>query len=395
MTDLLAPVRRTSPVVAAVAGGLVAAGATQLLAVATALAGWFAAGGGRYGDTRDATRVGADAWLLAHGAGLHLDGAAVTVLPLGLTVLVATVAYRAGRWVAASVALGPDPAELRAVLKAVAAMAAGYAAVTMVTSVLATHPRAETGLLRGVAGGFLLCALAGGTGLLVHSGQARVLLGRLPAWGRSVLTGAAVVALLLVAAAAFLVGGALLLDFGTAATVLSRLDTDGPAGLMYTLVGIGFVPNAVLLGCAYLLGPGFAVGSGTVVSPTSVVLGPLPAFPMLAALPDPGATPTWTGALVALPALLGLAGVALAFRRSGTDRLDHGAVRGLGAGLVAAFAVTLLVVLAGGAAGPGRMAGVGADGAAVFLAAALSCGAGGVVGGVAGAWWSRRRTCEA
>src|SRR5690606_10186293 len=94
MTDLLSPARRTSapapgpgrsPVVAAVMAALVAAGSVLALAVAVALAGWFAADAGRYGDTRDASRVGADAWLLAHGAGITLDTAAVTVLPLGLT----------------------------------------------------------------------------------------------------------------------------------------------------------------------------------------------------------------------------------------------------------------------------------------------------------------------
>jgi hypothetical protein len=403
MTDLLDPVRRTppsplvdrgarSPVLAAVAGGLAAAGATLLLAVAAALAGWYAADAGRYGDTTDATRVGADAWLLAHGAGLDLDGAAVTVLPLGLTLLVALVVYRVAGWIAASADLGADAEGLPTVLRAVGVMATVYALVAMVTAVLATHPRAETDLLRALVGALVLSAVAGGAGLLVRSGQARVLVERLPASGRPVLTGAATVLLLLVAGAAFLVGGALLLDFGTAATVLSRLHADGPGGATFTLVGIGFVPNAVLLGGAYLLGPGFAVGTGTVVSPTAVVLGPLPSFPLLAALPDTGATPAWTTVLVAVPVVLSLVGIALAFRHSASRRLDHGALGGLAAGLLAAVLMTLLVTLAGGAVGPGRMADVGADGAATLLAATVSCGGGGLLGGAAGAWWSRRRT---
>jgi hypothetical protein len=401
MTDLLSPPRRTaatskrppgrSPVLSAVLGGLVASGSTVLVAVGVALAGWFGADAGRYGDTRDATRVGADAWLMAHGAGLRLDTATLTVVPLGLTVLCAAVTFRVGRRVASSAALGGDPAELRTVLSTAGVMATAYALVAMLAATLAVHPRAESDPVRALVGGFVLAAVAGGAGLLVRSGQARALAGRLPVWLRVVLTGGAAALLLHLAGAALLVAGALLRDFGTAATVLSRLHTDGPGGLMYTVVGVAFVPNAVLLGAAYLLGPGFAVGTGTVVSPAAVVLGPLPSFPLLAALPDPGATPPWATALIGVPVVLTAAGVALAVRKAGATRWDLAAVSGLGAGVLAALLLTLLVSLAGGAAGPGRMAVVGGDPWAVLLAAAVSCGGGGLVGGALGAWWARRR----
>ena len=70
-----------------------------------------------------------------------------------------------------------------------------------------------------------------------------------------------------------------MLDLGTAATVLSRLHADGPGSALYTVVVAMLAPNAALLGGSYLLGPGFAVGTASIVSPTTVVLGPLPAFP--------------------------------------------------------------------------------------------------------------------
>lgn len=404
MTDLLSPDRRStasapapgpgrSPVVAAVTAALGAAGTVLLLTVAVALAGWFAADAGRYGDTREASRVGVDAWLLAHGAGISLDGGPVTVVPLGLTLLCSVVLYRAGRWVARTAGLRSDPADLRVAVQATGTLATVYAVVAMLAAVVATHPRAEAGLLRALGGGFVLAVLAAGAGVLVGSGIAWALLRSAPAWGRAVLRGAAAATMLVLAGSAFLVAAALLVDFGTAANVLSRLHADGPAGLLYTLVGVAFVPNAVLLGTAYLLGPGFAVGTGTVVSPTAVVLGPLPSFPLLAALPDGGAaTPAWTTALVAVPVLASGLGAALALRRGGADRLDRGALWGLGTGLLTAVVLTVLVLVSGGAAGPGRMADVGADGPAVLLAAAVSCAGGGLVGGVAGTWWGRRRT---
>ena len=62
------------------------------------------------------------------------------------------------------------------------------------------------------------------------------------------------------------------------------------------------VPNAVAFTGSYLLGPGFAVGAQTLVSPAVVVLGPLPLFPLLAALPANAAPAAWTGLLLVLPA---------------------------------------------------------------------------------------------
>jgi hypothetical protein len=359
---------------------------------AVALAGWFAADAGRYGDTRDAMRVGADAWLLAHGAGLHLDTAEVTLLPLGITLLCLVVAYRAGRWAAATSSVGSAPEEFHTVLGGVGVQATVYAVVALVTAVLTSDPRAESDLLRALVGGFVLSLLAGGAGLLAGSGQARPLVTRMPAGLRAVLLGSVATLLLMLAAGSFLVTGALVTDFGTAATVLSRLHADGPGGLMYTVVGVSFVPNAVVLGGTYLLGPGFAVGAGTLVSPTAVVLGPVPAFPLLAALPADGETPSWTTALMGVPVLLAAVAVVLVVRVVPVERFEVGAVRGLCAGVFAALLFTVLATLAGGSAGPGRMQDVGAETWGTFLAGAVSLGAGGLVGGVLATWRSRRRS---
>jgi hypothetical protein len=406
MTDLISPAaRRTSPppggrlsgrplALTAVVGGVLSAGSTLLLAGAVALAGWFAADAGRYGDTRDAMRVGADAWLLAHGAGLRLDAATVTMLPLGLTVLCGYVSYRCGRWAAAISGARSAAGELRGVLGAAGLQATVYAVLALVTAVLAADPRAESGLMRALAGGLLLSLVAGGAGVLVGTGQARRLLATMPASARSVLAGAAATLLLMLAASSFLVAAALITDFGTAATVLSRLHADGPGGLMYTVVGVLFVPNAVVLGGTYLLGPGFALGTGTLVSPTMVMIGPVPAFPLLAALPGDGATPAWTTALLGVPVLLAAVAMVLVVRLVPVGRYDAGALRGLGAGLLAAVLLTLLATLAGGSAGPGRMADVGADTWSVLLAACVSLGGGGLVGGVLAAWRSRRRSAR-
>jgi len=136
--------------------------------------------------------------------------------------------------------------------------------------------------------------------------------------------------------------------------------------------------------------PGFAVGAHTLVSPTAVVLGPLPMFPLLAALPDDGATPGWTVGLLALPPLVAALAVFRTLLRYPTTRWDEAALRGVGAGLGCAVVFALLAVLAGGAVGPGRMTDVGPSAFQVLLHGIATFGIGGLLGGLLATW--RHRT---
>jgi len=384
-----APPLRPLALGAAVAG-LVASGAVLMACMALGLVGWFASDAGSHGDTKDAIRVGADGWLLAHGARLHLATGAVeatvTAVPLGLTLLCAYVAHRLGKWAARTSAV-EDPGTV--VLGSVV-MAGLYGVVALVTAVLAATATAESSLLRAFAGGFAVALVGGGSGILAGSGDVVDWRSRVPETVRAVLKGAFAAVLLLVAAASLLLGVALLLDFGSAANVLSRLHAEGSGGLLYTVLVAAVAPNAVLLSGSYLLGPGFAVGTGTLVSPSAVLLGPVPAFPLLAALPAEGTPPPWTDALVAVPVLAGAAAAVLVVRRFPVPELGTGAVRGLGSGVVGGALTTVLVGLAGGAVGPGRMAHIGAALVPTFVAATVAMGVGGLVGGVAATWWTRR-----
>jgi hypothetical protein len=376
-------------VVAGGVAGLLSAVLGLLVMAGVALAGWFAADAGRYGDTRDAVRVGADSWLMAHGVAVRLDGATVTAQPLALTLLCGYLAYRVGRRAGASSDAARD---LRTALAGATVQGAVYAMVAVCVGVLASHRNAEPALLEAFLGGLAMSVLLGGAGLLRGSGHFDALsLG----WAGAVLTGAVAMAGALFAAACLLVAVALLADFGSAASVLSRMHADGAGGLLYTVVGVVFVPNAALLAIAYLLGPGFLVGTGSLVSPTAVVLGPLPAFPLLAALPEEGPTPGWTTALLAVPVLAAAIAAAFTVRRSRVTRLEVAAAVGFGAGVLAAIGTTLLVALAGGAVGPGRMADVGAPVAEVLVAATVALGGGGLLGGLLGGLWARRRASVA
>jgi LPXTG-motif cell wall-anchored protein len=397
MTDLLvpdtarpvdAPPRPPRPFAASAAlAGAVAAGAVLVGCLALGLAGWFASDAGSHGDTRDALRVGADAWLLGHGAHLDLGTATISVVPLCLTLLCGYVVFRLGRWAGA----GAPAADTRTVLLGSGVLAGTYGIVAVVTAALASSETARANPGLAFVGGFALAFVGGGLGITVGSGLWSSVRPRVPETVAAMAVGAASAVLLVLAAASALVAVALLLDLGAAANVLSLLHTDVAGGALYTVVVAAVTPNAVLLGATYLLGPGFAVGTGTVVSASSVTLGPLPAFPLLAALPDTGPTGWWAVPLTGLPVLLAAAAAALAVRRFPSGSYETGALRGLGAGILGGAGLAALASLAGGSVGPGRMADIGASRAETLVAAVVAMGIGGLVGGLAMTWRLRRR----
>jgi Family of unknown function (DUF6350) len=224
----------------------------------------------------------------------------------------------------------------------------------------------------------------------VGSGRAAIWTAFVPVSVRATVAAtASVVRYHLLVAAAVLVA-ALAVDLGTAANVLSQLRLDAGEATLFILAAVLVVPNAVLFSGSYLLGPGFAVGTGTIVSPTVVALGPLPMFPLLAALPDAGPTSVWTAYLMAVPPLVAGVAAARAQRRYPTLRWEEGGLRGCTGGVFAGLVVGLLATIAGGAVGPGRMRLVEPFAFEVLVHAITTFGIGGLFGGLAMTWWQRR-----
>jgi hypothetical protein len=150
--------------------------------------------------------------------------------------------------------------------------------------------------------------------------------------------------------------------------------------VLVLLLGLLYAPNAVICGTSYLVGPGFAVGSGTSVSLIGAHLGPVPAFPLLAALPSGTSPAPETWPLVAAPVLAGVFAGVLAVRAAGAAG-RRAAVRLAGwSGLTVGVVLAALAGLAGGPLGAGRLAAVGpspwqlggAAGVEVAVLAALS-----------------------
>jgi hypothetical protein len=412
MTTLLPPPNRTTGrsseqvrrdlttrrplVLLAAGGGVAAAVATLLVCLTTGLAGWYLTDGGAHGAPRDGLRVGALAWLTGHGSGVRVDGVAVTAMPLGLTLLCAWAIWRVGLRVGVAVSgHGPDADGIAdgqhdlVVPWTTLLFATGYVVTAVATATVAATVATDPSTVRVVLWALLLCAVVGMPAIAVGSGRAAIWSARLPVTARAAAHVArrVLVVWLAVSLLAFLVA---LVSDSTAANVMGQLGGGPGAVVLVVVLGLVLLPNAALFGGSYLLGPGFTIGTGTLVTPSTVVLGPLPAFPMLAALPDAGPVPAWTGWLILLPPLVAFLAAAWSQWVWPTAYYVEGAVRGVAGGVSAGVLFGLAASLAGGAVGPGRMRDVAPYAFDAMLHAVTAFGIGGLLGGLVVTWWQRR-----
>ncbi|UDY24373.1 DUF6350 family protein [Nocardioides sp. Kera G14] len=400
--EVTADLRHRRPLVlVATLGGMGAAAGVLVVLCALAIVGWFLTDSGSFGQPGDAVRTGATAWLVGHGSGLRVSGSLVTMVPLGLMVLIAWALWRAGHRVGDSISgHGPDADRIAdgerdwTVPTAIGLFSLTYAVAVAVIGAVTATPEMGLDMTRATVWGLLLSAVVGGAGIAVGSGRASIWLVVVPpAIRAAALTVWRILAGWLLVSTLMLLG-ALVLDFSTAANVMSQLGTNGTESILYTLVTLVVAPNAVAFSGAFLLGPGFTVGAGTLVAPAGVVLGPLPMFPLFAALPDAGPQPGWTGWLILLAGLVAVVAVIQVQRRHPTTRWDEGLVRGLAGGVGAGLLFGLIAHWSGGAIGPGRMTDVGPHVLDATVRAVTAMGVGGVVAG-AGVTWCQRRSLRA
>ncbi len=136
-------------------------------------------------------------------------------------------------------------------------------------------------------------------------------------------------------------------------------------GVMVTLGQLAILPNLIVYAMAWLAGPGFAIGLGSSVSPFASQLGPMPAFPVFAALPTGGFD---RGILFALiPVLAAFIGTLLIRKQVDQFRGEYAtsftasiALAG-GSAVIAALSAMLLAAMASGSLGPGRFELVGVN----------------------------------
>lgn len=352
------------------------------------LIGWIAApktalGGGLPGVFRTAVNF----WLVSHHAGFSYGQGRVGLLPLGLLVLPGALLYRGGGWMIRVAGLPHRPR--KAVVHVAVALAAPYAGLAGLLALAAASPQVRPSAWQALLGGFLVAVIAGGLGAAravvaaqvaaqargerVRSGLG-ALLRLLPDRPRSLVIGVAGSLSVLLASGALLVGASLAVNMPDADHLYDLLAPGVVGGVLLLLVQLAFLPNAVIWGMAYAVGPGFSVGAGTSVSPTGVFLDAVPAFPPLAALPDPGPAPAISLLALAAPFVAGAVGGALTIRSLPAPVSEGAPMWGFVSGALTGAVVALLSALSGGPLGGGRLATVGPSAWQVGLLAALEVG---------------------
>jgi hypothetical protein len=378
-----------------VSGALAASAVTVTgLVILTPLvvAGWIAAphsGLGLPGVVRTAICL----WLAAHHVEITLSGAGqIGMLPLGLVLIPGALLWRGGRWLVRT----GEMTKLSDVGYAALALAVPYAAVCGALAAASRSALAAPSLPEAVIAGFLLALCAGGLGGARALAPWRRLFRLMPPRSRSVVLGAAGALAVLTAGGALLAGGSLAAHLGEYRALAASLAPGLVGGALLVLAQLAYVPNAIGWAICYSLGPGFAFGTSTVVAPTGAAVGPLPLFPMLAALPTgTGGVPGWVSAWVlALPYLAGIAGGILVARAAPTPAAEIAPLWGFACGAATGCVTGVLAAFSGGPLGSGRLAAVGPSGWQAAVVGVLEIGvAAAVATGVAN-WLRVRRDPE-
>jgi hypothetical protein len=330
-------------------------------------------------DLIDLWKAGAIIWMLGHGvavtirldaetvAQLQIDGAGdpftITLALTGFLLITALLGVRLGR------RLREHPHRIIGELVAVA----GVVGLSALIQWLVANPGATPDPVQATLFPGLVYGLGLAIGSIGATNPARVRLrkewARIPASIRGVAevvvrAGVASVATV-VAAGALVTTIALFVGFTDVIALYQGVQSGVLGGIALTLAQLALLPSIVIWTTSYLVGPGFALGVGSSISPLGVSLGPVPAIPVLGALPAPDFAPDFLVLLVPVVASF-VAGVMLRERLLdvlGPDRRPEGwaALAGVLAGVVAGAVMAALAFLASGAAGPGRLAVVGPD----------------------------------
>ncbi|MCU1438557.1 MAG: hypothetical protein JWP66_1644, partial [Naasia sp.] len=303
-------------------------------------------------------RAAADAWLLGHGvdvrfvldpalaAGLGLADAeapfVVTIGLLGVGLGTAVLAARTGARLDRHALLGAGTA--------IAAFAVLSLAITLSAGAEAAQPSRWQGVLLPT----LVFAAGLTAGRLLSGRRIRIpFFDGVPAEWRALgasaaRLGAGAVAALL-AVSALLVAVLLAVSYDRIIALYEALQAGGLGGAVLTLGQIAVLPDLVVWAAAWLAGPGFALGTGSSVSPLGAVVGPVPALPVLGAVP--GGTLEWGFLGLIVPVALAFVVGAIARPRLDRDLFVPASVGELlgvagGAGAVGGL---LLAALAAGA----------------------------------------------
>ena len=334
-------------------------------------------------------RASADVWLMAHGTRLVVPAGmfgssdvpafVVSMIPLGLSALIAYLAIRLGKKLTTALELWP--AWLASVIV--------YGGVSLLLSTFAYNEFAYPVTWQGTffPPAFFLFFLV--LGSLFGKRQAFGEAANIPEsserlwvrqWGqglfnklhwavRAVLApalraGTAVVAILL-GSSALIIAAMLAINWIQVIRLYEGLQVSFLGGVMVTAGQIAVLPNLVVMGASWLTGVGFSFGEGSLISPVATAVGPLPALPITSALPigelSFGMIAIMVPLVGAFLATILIRSHAAEIRFEFASAISAAITLGLSIAFVAAVEFGILALLASGGIGPGRLQVVGVN----------------------------------
>ena len=301
-------------------------------------------------------RLIGSAWLAAQAVPVQSGGAIYAVLPWGLVIIPMFFLYRGGIFL--SQRLKASGLIEVGILGFVAAIF--YSLFAIVVSNGSSTAATFTTPWRAGLTAFIIALAVLKISLLRSTQSGRLLFSLVSesTWAVLRAAGAGLVALL--GAGAVLALISLIWHFSQMRGIFEFLTPNFFGGLLIVLACIGYFPVLIIWATSYMLGAGFAIGPGIGLSPfvPAPPSSQLPAFPLLAALPEQVGPIAWGLPIIAV--VVGV-GVGVMVARSS----KHPALVRLGLAVAAtvliAIAMGLLSWLTSGSLGDVRLAKIGPD----------------------------------
>jgi len=354
----------------AVVGGAATALASWILCAGVVVLGWLAAEPGSLGG---ALQLGTLLWLLSNGVGVLVGAIPVTLVPWGLTVV---IAFMISRFAAASARQVRADQKVSPRLISVVTVAA-YQLPVLVVALLWGEPWRAPARWAAVVGLYLLAAWWGSRRILGASGA------DVRSWTRAIPRAVLAAQLAMLVAGAAVLVTSLGMHLQRVEALHDALHPGVAGGIALLLIQLAFAPNALIWSASYALGSGFSLGAGSVVAPAATQLGMVPGIPLLGALPSPGPGDLAQLWWLAAGAVAGAIACWVVLGSRPAVRFDQASLAGGACGLLAGAVFAGLAWAASGDLGTLRLAGIGPRLFPLLVMAGTTMGLSGLITGLA------------
>lgn len=238
-------------------------------------------------------------WLAAHRVPLIVEGAPLGALPLLPTVLLgALVAVSCSR---VARRRGLDQPGDAARIVGIAAVVHALLGIGVAVSV--STPAAGAAPVQAAFGCGFVAGVAAAIGLVRPCRLLSAALRDAPGWARHAVAAAARGSAMLFTGALATVLAGLLVSTTAVHDLFGAWGQTAGSGFGLTLLSVAYLPNAAVAAASWSAGTGVSIGAVS-VTPLGVLDGPVPAVPLLAALPE-GPAASWWVVAFALPLVTG------------------------------------------------------------------------------------------